>query len=234
VRAPLLIVTGTGTEIGKTHVSVALLTAWARSWAARSPTAELKGLAGLKPVETGIPDSDAAPSDGQMLEQASTFHVKRFPPPYLLRRAVSPHLAAAGEGRTIELGPILRYVEELRGLTDGVLVELAGGLFSPLADGLSNADVAAALEPTKVVLVAPDRLGVLHDVAAATRAATAHGLVLTGIVLVHPVQADASTGSNAMEMRVVTDVPVLAIVPREAVSVTASRPELSEIARALG
>ena len=45
-----------------------------------------------------------------------------------------------------------------------LVVELAGGLFSPLAPQLTNAEVIAALAPTFTFLVAPDRLGVLHDI----------------------------------------------------------------------
>jgi dethiobiotin synthetase len=230
MSAPLLVVTGTGTGIGKTHVTAALLRAWARILVeAGVPSPEV---AGIKPVESGV--APGSPTDIATLEQASTFHVKRVPPPYMLARAVSPHLAARDEGRTIDLEPIQAYVHAARdAATHGVVVELAGGLFSPLAFGLNNADVAGALAADAVVLVAPDRLGVLHDVAATTRAAAALGLSLTGIVLVAPEHPDASTGTNAGELGLVTAVPLLAVVPRADVATLALREDLTALMRGL-
>ena len=229
MTAPLLVVTGTGTGIGKTHAAVALVLAWARLL--REAGVENPEVAGLKPVESGVVPGQ--PTDVSTLEQASTFHVKRFPPPYLLARAVSPHLAAAGEGRTIELQPIRDYVASVRAVADAALVELAGGLFSPLARGLDNADVARALDPDELLLVVPDRLGVLHDVAAATRAARASGLRITGVVVVAPEHADASTGTNARELAVVCDVPVVAELPRADAATLATRTDVAAILRDL-
>jgi dethiobiotin synthetase len=223
MSARLLVVTGTGTGIGKTHATASLLGAWPRILSELGIEQPL--VAGLKPVESGV--IEGGPSDVLTLEHASTFHVKRFPPPYLLARAVSPHLAAEAEGRTLELREITSYVESVRKLTHGVAVELAGGLFSPLAPELDNADVALALKPDAVLLVAPDRLGVLHDVAAATRAAAALGLSLSGVVLVAPELPDASTGTNARELARVTRIPVVAVLPRADVPTLAQREDLT-------
>jgi dethiobiotin synthetase len=114
-----------------------------------------------------------------------------------------------------------------------VVVELAGGLFTPLAPSLSNADVALALRADRVLLVTLDRLGVLHEVAATARAAEALGLSLDGIVVVAPPgeHSDASTGTNAAELRVVTTVPVVATIPRESIAATSARPELTALLR---
>jgi dethiobiotin synthetase len=224
VSARLLVVSGTGTGIGKTHATAALLHAWATALAAKGQSEPL--VAGLKPVESGA-GAPGDPSDGLTLEQASTFHVKRFPPPYLLARPVSPHLAAEAEGRTIELRTITSYVETVRALAHGVAVELPGGLFTPLGLELCNAEVALALGPHAVLLVAPDRLGVLHDVAAATRAASALGLGITGLVLVAPELPDASTGTNAAELGKVTNVPVIAVLPRADIATLAVREDVT-------
>jgi dethiobiotin synthetase len=227
---PLLVVTGTGTGIGKTHVTAALLRAWSRVLVEGGVAAPQ--VAGIKPVESGV--LPGSPTDIATLEQASTFHVKRFSPPYMLARAVSPHLAARDEGRTIERHVIQAYVDEVRAAAaHGVAVELAGGLFSPLGPGLNNADVARALAADAVVLVAPDRLGVLHDVAATTRASTALGLSLTGVILVAPEHPDASTGTNAAELALATDLPVLAVVPRGDVATLALREDLTALVRGL-
>jgi dethiobiotin synthetase len=222
VSAYLLVVTGTGTGIGKTHVTAALLLRWVRVLAEAG--VDRPQVAGLKPVESGV--VEGATTDAQTLEQASTFHVKRFPPPYMLARAVSPHLAAADEGRIIDSQLIRRYVAAVQAQAHGVAVELPGGLFSPLAPGLDNAAVARDLAPDALLVVAPDRLGVLHDVAATTRAAAACGLSVTGVVIVAPERADASTGTNAAELAVVTGIPVLASIPRADVAALSARDDL--------
>lgn len=202
--SPLLIVTGTGTSIGKTVVARGLVAAWSRRGVE---------VAGIKPIETGQP----AESDVATLERASTFHVTRFTPPYLLRDPVSPHLAARRERRVIEPDVILAWTVRVRTEAAAVVLELAGGLFTPLADDLTNADIVRLLSPTKTLLVAPDRLGVLHDAIATTRGSHASGVRIDGIVLSEPAEPDASTGTNAAELRrTLRTPPVLAVLPRAA------------------
>ena len=89
------------------------------------------------------------------------------------------------------------------------LVELAGGAFSPLGVGLTNVDLALALEPALWLLVAPDALGVLHDVTATLRALprAPDAVVLSGSRL-----RDESTGSNARELVSLAITPVLDVV----------------------
>jgi dethiobiotin synthetase len=182
-----IVLVGTGTGIGKTHLGVALVKALADAGAE---------VAGLKPVESGV---GSGISDTERLAAVGTFHVKQ-PPPYVLAAPVSPHLAAPQEGMTIRLGPIVRWVDSVEAAW--VVVETAGGLLSPLAPGLTNLDLAEVLEPTAVILVAPDRLGVLHDVTAALFAlrVLAPRLPEAVVALQAPAEADASTGGNAWEL----------------------------------
>lgn len=182
-----MVVTGVGTGLGKTHLAEALVRRWGRN--AR--------VAGFKPVETGVGEDVCATDDGGRLEAASTFHVKHSELGVRLRTPVSPHLAAEREGRVLDVAVLTATVERLRQACDGVVVELAGGLFSPFTGALLNADVLAHLEPSKTLLVAVDRLGVLHDVLATSRAA--HRPL--EVVLIDPVERDASTGTNAAELR---------------------------------
>lgn len=219
----LVVVSGTGTEIGKTHVSEALLLAW-----------RARGLraVGVKPVESGIPahadPETASRTDAGRLARASSFHVKPFG--LALRDPISPHLAARREGITTRPEPLVEAARALLPSADVVLVELPGGLFSPLADGLLNADLAARLAPDAVLLVAPDRLGVLHDSIAATRAAGTVALRIDGLVLVAPERPDASTGTNAAELARFVVVPVLATIGRASPAELALRPEVVRLA----
>jgi dethiobiotin synthetase len=220
MTGPLVVVSGTGTSIGKTHFAEALLRAWGRGGAR---------VAGLKPIESGVADPEDC--DAARLRAASTFHVKPFG--YAFRDGVSPHLAARRAGTRIAVEPLCAAVERVRQDADGVLVELPGGLFSPLDDAFCNVDLALALKPDLLLLVAPDRLGVLHDVAASARAAAASGLRVDGLVVMAPPIQDASTGTNAAELSVASRIPVLASLPRAAPAELSRSPALSRCLRAL-
>jgi dethiobiotin synthetase len=215
----LVIVTGTGTEIGKTHLAEALLLAL-RSAGCR--------VLGLKPVESGVGEG---PTDAARLAAASSFHVKHFG--IALKAPVSPHRAAREEGVTVPIEALAAAIEATRAGADFVLVELPGGLFTPLGEGTLNADFAARLRPDFVLLAAPDRLGVLHEVVATSRAARALPLRLDGVVLIAPERADASTGTNAEDLGLYADVAVLATVPRGAPATLAGHPSIGVIAQAL-
>ncbi|MEO7112310.1 MAG: dethiobiotin synthase [Polyangiaceae bacterium] len=217
----LLLVCGTGTGIGKTHFSAALLSRAARDG----------NVAGFKPIESGCALWDFA-SDHAQLAAASTFHVKHAPE-YCLSEAVSPHLAARNENRRIELSRVVERVVTLAAQHRLLLVELAGGLFSPLNESAANVDLVRDLQrsglKTATVLVAPNRLGALHDVGASTRAAAAGGVTIDGIVLNAIADDDLASPSNAAEMRFVSSAPVLGLVPWQPLERLADNAEISRI-----
>jgi len=192
--------------VGKTRLSAALL----RALAARGLPA-----LGLKPIETGIWGSnqsivDAAASDATALIDASSVRTGiQHHPLYALREPVSPHLAARRAGTQIELGLIARWTDEAeRSVTPHVtsssalwtVIETAGGVFSPLAPGTTNFDLAQTLGPAIWVLVAADALGVLHDVSSCLQAMRACGREPDHLVLSAARDPDASTGSNSAEL----------------------------------
>jgi dethiobiotin synthetase len=219
--ARVLVVTGTGTEIGKTHISAALLHA-----------IRLRGrrTAGLKPVETGV-TADAV-TDAERLAAASTFHVTH--PAYAFPAPISPHLAARDAGAPpIPIDGIRDFVARAAGEVDLVLVELAGGLFTPVSDTVFNADIAAALTPDATILVAPDRLGVLHDVVTALRGASTVPLPIAAIALSATETTDASTGRNAPELRrLLPGLPVFEL-PRAPPEALATHPSVASLLDAL-
>jgi dethiobiotin synthetase len=196
----LIVVTGVGTGVGKTHVAAALLRALGRSQPAL----------GYKPIESGV--LGAMGEDEALLQAASTFHVKRPTVQVRLAAPVSPHLAARLEGRSIPLDEIVQEVDALRVMTT-LVVELAGGLFSPLTDRRTGAELVQALRPDVLLLVASNRLGVLHDVGAVVRACRGM-LSLDGVVLCAPVTEDLSTTTNAVEIERTVGQRVLANLPR--------------------
>jgi dethiobiotin synthetase len=207
MRGRLVVVTGTGTGIGKTYVAEALLLALGR-----------KGVraAGIKPIESG---ADVSPSDAARLRAASSFHVKHSG--VSLPEPVSPHLAARRAGIEVDVDQLIADARGCLGDVAVLLVELPGGLFSPLTDRVINAEFAAGLAPDALLLVAPDRLGVLHETVATARAAAAVGLTVDAIVLVAPDHPDGSTGTNASELVRFVAASVMGTVPRGPLSVLA-------------
>jgi dethiobiotin synthetase len=204
-RLVRIAVVGTGTGVGKTHFSVALL--HALSLQGRSAV-------GLKPVESGLGSEE---SDAARLAAASTFHVKH-PAPYGFPDAVSPHLAARRVGVEINPARIVAWVAECS--APWTIVETAGGLLSPLAPSFTNLDLIKLLAPDLVILVGLDRLGILHDIAACLLAlATPPGsLPKPTIVLQTPDVADTSTGTNAEELATLGMAKHVTLVPRGAPS----------------
>jgi len=214
----LIVVSGTGTGIGKTHFCEALLGAMGKAH---------RLVVGIKPVETGISGCDM--SDADRLAAASSFHVKHSA--YVFRAPLSPHLAAREEcAAPIRLEAIVSMVEMVRIRAEMTVVELAGGLFTPLSDILFNADVLSCLRPDVSLLVAPDRLGALHDVLSTSRAADAVPAVIHGIVLVTPAAPDTSTGRNQLELQRFLPRAQITTVPRRAVRDLVSDPSVVGLA----
>jgi dethiobiotin synthase len=157
VRLEGVFVTGTDTGIGKTT--------YCRDLLRRHPEATY-----WKPVQTGWPEDD----DTRAVEP------RRALPGIRLRDPVSPHLAAAREGRTLTLDEILAPV---RGFEGTLVAEGAGGLLVPLAPGLLQVDLVAALG-LPVVVVAFDRLGTINHTLLTLEALRRRNLEVRGVALV--------------------------------------------------
>jgi dethiobiotin synthetase len=190
--ATRIVVVGTGTEIGKTHVVQCLLAA-----------ARGQAVAAYKPIATGALD-DGTFEDARA--HAEALGASYEEPTFGYRAPISPHLAARQEGRPIAIDAIVARAREIEVDRDALFIETAGGLFSPLDDdGHTNADLLLALSPARALLVASDRLGVLHDIRACVLAASTMGVSIDAIALSSPAVADASTGRNADEVRRLAD-----------------------------
>jgi len=200
-----VVILGCGTGVGKTRVSVALLRALAD-----------RGLPalGLKPIESGIQGGNHStvaegPSDAAALSDASSIRAGIVHPLYALPEPVSPHLAARRAGKRIELGRIADWLSQAEQFVaphvsspsvGWTIIETAGGVFSPLAPGVTNFTLAQTLGPAIWVLVAADALGVLHDVSSCLLAMRASGREPEHLVLSAARDPDASTGSNGAEL----------------------------------
>ncbi|CAN5143615.1 dethiobiotin synthase [soil metagenome] len=173
---PALFVTGTGTDIGKTYVSCALI----RALKARGASVDA-----FKPVVSGFDPRDAAGSDPVRLAAAlgAPGDVFRIAPRRYLA-PLSPNIAARLEGQTLVLDDmVIDAVARAAALRDGLLlVEGAGGVMSPLTDGETNLDMIAALG-APVLLVAGSYLGTISHVLTARVALRGVGARVAAVVM---------------------------------------------------
>jgi len=199
-----IVVLGTGTEIGKTHASIAITSAL---------TDMGTSIAALKPIESGVPiNPKEASTDYGSLAAFSSYPA--HPPPYALPDPVSPHLAARRAQVKIDFERIAKWVDSHAAKI--VLVETAGAMLSPIDKTHTNLDLTRRLKPDLVLLVAPDRLGVLHDVTAALHAyrTLAPELPTPAVLLQPPPTTDISTGTNADEIVWLGLAPKVFVFPR--------------------
>ena len=129
---------------------------------------------------------------------------------YAFEAPLAPLVAARLERATVELEPIVRAAERLAAANDVLLVEGAGGLLVPLADGLLVADVARALA-LPLVVVARAGLGTVNHVLLTLEAARARGLEVAAVVLNG--DDDASTPENPALIGAFGGKPLLLRVP---------------------
>ena len=172
----VVVVAGTGTEVGKTWVTARLAAAFRRDGlvvVARKPAqsferedAESETDAGVLSAATGEEPGAVCPRD------------RWYPTP------LAPPMAADSLGRDpIALSDLLDEVHASwpTGRADVALVELAGGAFSPIAHDGDCIELALALRPDVVVLVADAGLGTISAVRPAAEALSAGAPTLVAL-----------------------------------------------------
>ena len=153
--AVLVVVAGTGTDVGKTWLAARLLEHWRGAGLS---------VAARKPAQSFSPGE--GPTDAEVLGGASGEEPTAVcPPARWYPVAMAPPMAAAALGRP---GPSLAaLVAELdwpAAAVDVGLVETAGGVRSPQADDGDVVDLVDAVAPDHVVLVADAGLGTINAV----------------------------------------------------------------------
>ena len=157
-----LLITGTDTDVGKTIVTTAIA-----AYCLQHFGADALGL--MKPVQSGIGDFETYTRLFDLHQSAESITPQRFAAP------LAPPLAAAQEGRSIDLGIVWEHLSQLLAERQFVLVEALGGLGSPVTDEWTIADLAEAWH-FPIVLVVPVKLGAIAQVVANTALARQHQL----------------------------------------------------------
>jgi dethiobiotin synthetase len=198
----ILVVTGTGTGVGKTVVTAALAAA----------TLQRGGsVAVVKPAQTGV----TADEPGDLQEVARLCGARRlrefarFPDP------LAPATAARLRGMpAVDLDLVAAEVAQLRRDIDLVLVEGAGGLLVHYDDdGRTLADLARTLDAPVLVVTAAG-LGTLNHTALTLEVAAGRGLRLSGVVVgAWPVEPDLAMRCNLTDLTALANRPLAGVVP---------------------
>ncbi|WP_017579506.1 dethiobiotin synthase [Nocardiopsis valliformis] len=188
----VLVVTGTGTEVGKTVATAAV---------AALAAARGRRVAVLKAAQTGVGPGEEgdAQAVARLVPSATTAETVRYPDPLAPARAAA---RVGGEGPAA--WEITDRALDLAREHDLVLVEGAGGLLVRLnAAGETLADVAELLS-APVLVVADPRLGTLNATALTAEALHSRGLVPAGVVVGSwprdPGEADLAMRCNLLDL----------------------------------
>jgi dethiobiotin synthetase len=197
-------ITGTDTGVGKTRVGATL----ARMLHRRGLDVQPR-----KPIESGCHrnGNELILADGTAYHTAVAGAVPlTLISAYRYETEVSTERAARLSGAPLQLQQLLTAVKT--GLRSGsvLLVEGAGGFYSPLCQDGLNADLAAALR-LPVILVAADRLGCLNHILLTLAAIEQHGLQTAAIVL-NQFEQPPSAMDNVEDLRrLLPAIPILHI-----------------------
>lgn len=200
---PAWFVTGTDTEVGKTFVTCALLHVLRNQGVSAL---------GMKPVAAGT-DAQGKNDDVEALIAASgTQAPHELINPYLFQPAIAPHIAAAEEGRAIDIETIVTAFNALRGMADAVLVEGVGGFCVPLGPDCDTADLAEKLK-LQVILIVGMRLGCINHALLTQQAIAARRLKLAGWIA-NRIDPDMSRFEGNLEtLTKRISAPLLGIIP---------------------
>lgn len=195
-------ITSTGTSAGKTFLTRGLARSLRRS--GHRPLA-------LKPLETGVaPDPLDALALARACDRPELANAPGFARAELPLAPYAAALEAASPPPRVEA--LRAAVRTLEPTGDCLLVEGAGGLLVPIDERDTMAELAVALD-LPLLLIAPDRLGVLSDVLTCLEAARARRLnVLAVILAAHArVAVDPSPRTNARILAERLACPVLTL-----------------------
>lgn len=186
-----VLVTGTDTEVGKSVVTAALISALVEAGVPVAPR---------KPVESGTDDSDGVPVDCALLAACAgvpiaEVHALALPEP------LAPTVAAERADVPLSIEALDAVVTSI---PDDVLavVEGVGGALVEVARGTMVADLPARWG-LPVLVVAANRLGVLSHTLLTVEALQSRGAHVLGVVLntVHEGAPSVAEQTNHAELR---------------------------------
>jgi dethiobiotin synthetase len=171
-------VTSTGTDIGKTFVTAALI---------RYMRESNQPIAALKPIVSGYDSSVAETSDPAVLLAAlgrrmSADEVERIAP-WRFRAPLAPDLAAAREGRRVDFVELVEFSRAaINGAKGPLFIEGVGGIMVPLDGRRTVLDWMTALD-IPLLLIVGGYLGTISHTLTALDVLAQRKLTIAAIVV---------------------------------------------------
>jgi len=195
-----IFITGTDTNVGKTYIA---------SKIAAELNSRNINVVPRKPVESGcqLVKGQLIPNDAVNLQQAahSAEPIRKICP-YRFREAISPAQAARLNNQSISLQQLSEACTDNINKDAFLLVEGAGGIYSPICDEGLNADLAKKLE-LPVLLIAENRTGCINQVLLSLQAIQHNKLNIKAIVLNHMVHC-TGLSCHYNELSRYTQIPI--------------------------
>ncbi|MGI5373727.1 dethiobiotin synthase [Streptomyces sp. CA-251387] len=199
---PVLVITGTGTEVGKTVTTAAV---------AAAAVATGRSVAVLKAAQTGVGPDERGDADevARLAGTVTTAELARYPDP------LAPATAARRAGRTpVHPHEIADAAAKLAAEHDLVLVEGAGGLLVRFDEAGGTLADAAELMAVPVLVVASAGLGTLNTTELTARELRGRRVDLLGVVIGSwPESPDLASRCNVADLPEVAGAPLLGAVP---------------------
>lgn len=183
---PGVFVTGTGTDVGKTFVTAALV----RHLRSIGRVADA-----FKPVVSGFDLADTAGSDPAVLLAAlgravTSDEVARIAP-WRFTAPLSPDIAARAEGRAIDFNALVEFSRDAAYGRGIVFIEGVGGIMVPLDQTHTVLDWMSALR-IPVLLIAGSYLGTISHTLTALHVLAQRNLDIAGVVVSESLAPGAS------------------------------------------
>lgn len=229
---PSVFVTATGTGVGKTFVTCALV---------RALRASGKTVQALKPVASGIdPDAPEGSDTAFLLEalgQPLTPATMDAVSPWRFRAPLAPNMAARREGRSLDLDDVIavcRRALAAAGAETWTVIEGVGGVMAPVDDGKTVLDGMAALDP-HIVLVAGSYVGTISHTLTALEVLRWRGLDPAAIVVSESGTGDEPPLSETLDAlaRLAPGAPLVAL-PRLDASAAVDHAAIRRVLDVLG
>ena len=201
-----IFVTGTGTDVGKTFLSAALIGHW---------RAAGRAVAACKPVVSGFDPGTFETSDPGVLLAAlgrpsadiATISPWRFAAP------LSPDMAAAREGRALDFEAIVEFSRKAATSAERVLIEGIGGVMVPLDARHTVLDWMSALR-LPILLVTGSYLGAISHTLTALRVLAQRNLTIAAIAVSESVAPGAPLDDTVATIARFADLIEVVGVPR--------------------
>jgi dethiobiotin synthetase len=198
MMTPRIFIAGTDTDIGKTFISALLVKKWAFDY--------------WKPIQTGLEEDqgdtktvvDLLNQCGGVPEQSTIFE-----PALTYMKPLSPWRCTVLENReAIDVQGIAVPSTDQKTLSNGMIIEGAGGLLVPIGKGTFTTDLIKQLDAS-VILIARSELGTLNHTLMSIEILKQNGIPIHGVVLNGRLNKDNKLALSELGVRILAEVPTV-------------------------